>query len=115
MCNESSSDSLTTADLHMTPDNKFLYASLRDKNNKVDAILLYKIKPDGSLIYSERFPCENIPRSFCINQTGDYLYVAGQKAEKLGVYKINKETGYLTKVSQYETGKAPIWVETITR
>ena len=115
MCNESASDSLTTADLHMSPDNKFLYASLRDKNAKKDAILLYNIKDDGTLAYSERFPCENIPRSFCINKTGDFIYVAGQKANKMGVYKINKANGHLTKITQYETGKSPIWVETLNR
>lgn len=99
----------------MSPDNKFLYASLRDKNNKLDAILLYKINVDGKLNYLNRFPCENIPRTFCINASGNFMYVAGQKAEKLGVYKINKDTGYLTKLTQYETGKAPIWIETLAK
>lgn len=115
MAQEDKTAALTTADLHMTPDNKFLYASLRDKNKKQDAILLYKIKDDGQLTYIERFPCENIPRSFCVSETGDYVYVAGQRANMLGVYSINKETGHLTKVTQYETGKNPIWVETLKR
>ena len=115
MSDEDSSTALTTADLHMSTDEKFLYASLRDKNKQKDAILLYKIKTDGTLKYIERFPCENIPRSFCLNKTGDFLYVAGQRADMMGVYKINKENGHLTKVTQYQTGKGPIWVETLKK
>ena len=79
ICNKTDAADLTTADLHMSPDNKFLYASLRDKNNKLDAILLYKINVDGKLNYLNRFPCENIPRTFCINASGNFMYVAGQK------------------------------------
>ena len=113
MCNKEMTGSLTTADLHLSPDNKFLYVSLRDKNNERDAILLFRIRSNGQLQYANRFPCENIPRSFCLNKSGDYVYVAGQKANMLGVYKINKADGYLTKVTQYETGKGPVWVETL--
>ena len=115
MSNKETTGSLTTADLHMSPDNKYLYASLRDKNKKQDAILLYKIKTDGTLQYVNRFPCENIPRSFCLNKTGDFLYVAGQRADMMGVYKINKANGHLSKVTHYKTGKGPIWVETLER
>ena len=49
----------------------------------------------------------------CLNKTGDFAFVAGQRDHKLGIYKISKTTGDLLKVMQYKTGKNPIWVETV--
>ena len=70
---------------------------------------------NGKLTFIKHFPSEQIPRSFWINKTGDYVYVAGQGDNKLGVYKINKDNGHLIKVVQYETGLKPIWVESINK
>ena len=107
---------VTNADLHMSPDNRFLYVSCRDKGAKVDHIALYKINPsDGLLTFVKKFPCENIPRSFGLNKSGDFMYICGQAVAKMGVYKIDKATGFLSKVAQYETGKGPIWVETLVK
>jgi len=113
---DDSTGKVTNADLHMSPDNKFLYISCRDKGAKVDHIALYKINPsDGLLTFVKKFPCENIPRSFGLNKSGDFMYVCGQKVAKMGVYKIDKATGFLSKVTQYETGSGPIWVETLVK
>ena len=109
---DDTSGRITNADLHISPDQKFLYLSSRDKKNQHDQIITYKINPiNGSLKLVKKFPTEHFPRSFAINKTGDFIYVAGQKENKLGVYKIDKTTGHLTKVVQYETGNNPIWVE----
>jgi 6-phosphogluconolactonase len=107
---------ITNADLHMSPDNKFLYVSCRDKKNDSDHIALYEINPQsGKLTFVKKFPCEDIPRSFGLNKSGDFAYVLGQASAKMGVYKIDKATGHLSKVTQYETGKGPIWVETLIK
>ena len=100
----------TTADLHVSPDHKFLFASRRGTNH----ILLYKINSeDGTLSFIEKFPCENGPRAFCVSKSGDFIYVAGQNEAAIGAYKVNRETGHLTKVEQYKTGKKPLWIETL--
>jgi 6-phosphogluconolactonase len=107
---------ITNADLHISPDQKFLYVSSRDRQKEQDQIIAYKINPkDGTLTLVKKFSCENIPRSFCLNKSGDFVYVCGQKANKMGVYKVDKSTGHLSKVIQYETGKGPIWIETLKR
>jgi 6-phosphogluconolactonase len=113
---DDTSGRITNADLHISPDNKFLYISSRDGQKELDQIIAYKINSsDGSLTLVKKFACENIPRSFCLNKSGDFAYVCGQRANKMGVYKIDKITGHLKKVTQYETGKSPIWVETLKR
>jgi 6-phosphogluconolactonase len=108
------SERISTADLHISPDEKFLYVSSRDKQKELDQIIAYKINAtDGRLTLVNKFRSEHYPRSFCLNKTGDFAFVAGQKENKLGIYKINKTTGDLIKVMQYETGNNPIWVETL--
>ena len=110
---------ITTADLHLTPDNKFLYVSNRDTSHRSakpgrDSIVAFRVHPEtGRLKMIGHQPCERIPRSFDIDATGRFLYVAGQADDHLGVYRINPNTGELSKVTQYETGKRPIWVETV--
>ena len=109
-------EGITTADLHITPDNKFLYISSRDTNNKRDSLIGFNIDPkSGRLSTTKNFPCEHIPRSFTINQSGKYIYVAGQGDSKIGVYKIDPANGHLEKVIQYETSFSPIWVTTLIK
>ena len=91
---EDVSGRITNADLHISPDEKFLYISSRDNQKERDQILAYKINAtNGRLTLANRFPSEHFPRSFCLNKTGDFAYVLGQKENKLGIYKINKTTG----------------------
>jgi 6-phosphogluconolactonase len=107
---------ITNADLHLTPDSKFLYISCRDKQRELDQIIAYKVNPeDGTLSLVKGFSCEAVPRSFCLNKTGDFIYVCGMGVDKMGVYKIDKMTGQLSKITQYKTGKNAIWVETLIR
>ncbi|MGB0909130.1 MAG: lactonase family protein [Nitrospirales bacterium] len=108
--------SISTADLHITPNNQFLYISSRDDEHQRDSIIFFKIDPkDGHLSLINHFPSEHFPRSFCISKSGKFLYVAGQGDARLGVYKIHPDTGYLKKITQYQTGARPTWVTTLVR
>jgi len=108
---------ITTADLHLTPDNRYLYISRRnipvdnvDIENPTDAIIGFSVNPEtGKLIEIGRTPCERIPRSFVIDEKGKYLYVAGQGEDTLGVYSIGGD-GSLRRIIQYEVGKLPTWL-----
>jgi 6-phosphogluconolactonase len=96
------------ADLHFTPDGKWLYASERNSLNlavfRVDAMT-------GLLTSAGHFPTVNEPRSFNIDPFGRYLIVAGLLCKTLASYKIDSETGALTKLADYTTGEGPNWVE----
>ena len=112
---------ITTADLHLTPDHKFLYISSRNGARKKTSntptsneIIGFSVsKKSGKLKLIGRTKCELIPRSFAIDDTGKFMYVAGQGDARLGVYAIAKD-GSLSKVVQYETGLRPTWVECFT-
>ncbi|PTQ93230.1 6-phosphogluconolactonase [Mucilaginibacter yixingensis] len=83
------------ADIHVSPDGKFLYATNRGDANE---IVVFAINPDtGSLTFVERKPSMGkTPRNFVIDPTGNFLLVANQMSDDIYVYKRDKATGKLT-------------------
>jgi 6-phosphogluconolactonase len=83
------------ADIHVSPDGKFLYASNRGDANE---IIVFAINTDtGRLTFVERKPSMGkAPRNFAIDPSGNFLLVANQNTNDVFVYRINKLTGKLT-------------------
>lgn len=112
---------ITTADLHLTPDAKFLYVSNRDLTDRKatsgdSSLVRFRVDGEtGRLTLLGHTPCEHIPRSFAIDEAGQFLYVAGQMASRLGAYRIDPDSGDLERVQQIETGKGPNWVLCLTK
>lgn len=110
---------ISTADLHLTPDARFLYVSNRDGTNLKspdgkDSIVGFSVDPQtGRLKMIGHTPCERVPRSFTIDKLGKYLYVAGQGDGRLGAYRI-EASGKLSKIKQYRIENAPIWIEALS-
>jgi 6-phosphogluconolactonase len=98
------------ADLHFTPDGKFLYTSERN----TDKIALFKVEPrSGKLTYVTNFATERQPRGFNIDPSGGYLVASGEKSDHLSVYKINQATGKLSAPTRFPVGKGANWVEIV--
>lgn len=84
----------SAADIHITPDGKFLYASNRGTANSISC---FRIKKDGSLVFVNRTnTLGKGPRNFTIDPTGNYLLVGNQYTNNIVIFKINKDTGALT-------------------
>ncbi len=96
----------TCADLHITPDAKFLYAS----NRGHDSLAIFAINQNGQLTALGHQIVTGTPREFEIDQTGRYIYVAGQTVNMLSAYSINRQTGLLTPIERFATNGSPIWV-----
>jgi 6-phosphogluconolactonase len=98
------------ADLHLTPDGKFLYTSERNTNTlaiwKVDAAT-------GELSLVGHQATEKQPRGFQIDSTGTWLLAVGQASHQMTAYKIDAATGKLTQAAQLPVGKNPNWVEIV--
>lgn len=99
----------TCADIHITPDGKFLYAS----NRGHDSIAAYKLDEEGRMTFIDWFKTEPVPREFAIDLTGRYLYSLGLKSHKLAAYAIDSITGRLIPIGTYDTPEGPIWVEPV--
>lgn len=101
---------IAAADLHITPDGKFLYSSERTSSTLTG----FKINPaDGTLTLIESIVTEEMPRGFSIDSTGQYLLVVGQRSHRLSSYRIIPASGKLAKLKEYAMGKSPNWIEIV--
>jgi 6-phosphogluconolactonase len=95
------------ADLHVTPDGRFLYGSERRSNMLVG----FRIDPDkGSLTLAGRTATETTPRGFGIEPRGKFLLAVGLDSHNMTVYAI-RPNGALDVVKQHPMGKNPNWIE----
>lgn len=82
----------TAADIHLTPDAKYLYASVRG----VPHLIRFTVNDDGTLSGRTFTPCgASAVRNFCIETNGAYLLVADQNADEVRLFAIHPETGDL--------------------
>lgn len=82
------------ADIHISPDGKFLYGSLRGSINE---LVIYAINEKGMLNYVGRQSALGKgPRNFAIDPTGNFLLVGNGGSDEINVFKRNKATGLLT-------------------
>src|SRR6266851_4917395 len=99
------------ADIHLTPDGRFLYASERTTST----LAAFSVDPKtGLLTPIESTPTEKQPRSFNIDPAGRYLLAVGQLSNSMTSYAIDKATGKLTRLKEYPVGKNPNWVEIVS-
>jgi 6-phosphogluconolactonase len=98
------------ADLHVTPDGRFLYGSER----KTSTLAGYRIDPDkGTLSPIGHFPTERTPRGFAIDPRGHFLLSVGLDSNAMTVYRIDAQSGALTNLKQYPMGQQPNWIEIV--
>ncbi|HOH56008.1 MAG TPA: lactonase family protein [Paludibacteraceae bacterium] len=82
------------ADIHISPDGKFLYATNRGESNNITC---FRIQKNGSLEFVEQIPTQgNGPRNFVITKDGNYLLVGNQYSDKIVVFKRDRKSGKLT-------------------
>ena len=88
-----------SADIHVSPDGKFLYASNRGESN---TIAIFSIdKKSGMLkVVGHQSTLGKTPRNFNFDPGGNHLLVANQGSDEIVIFKIDKATGMLT-----DTGK----------
>ncbi|HXZ54314.1 MAG TPA: beta-propeller fold lactonase family protein [Burkholderiales bacterium] len=99
------------ADLHLTPDGKFLYASERTSST----LAAFSVESaSGKLTYLSSTPTEKQPRGFAIDPNGKFLVASGEKSETLSVYSIDAASGALKAAGKYPTGKGSNWVEIVS-
>ena len=85
---------VSAADIHPSPDGKFLYASNRGDANQ---IAIYAIGKDGKLsLVGHQSVLGKTPRNFVIDPTGNYLLAANQNTNDVVIFKRDMKTGLLT-------------------
>ncbi|HXU41254.1 MAG TPA: beta-propeller fold lactonase family protein [Burkholderiales bacterium] len=97
------------ADIHLSPDGRFLYTSERTSNSlcafKVDAA-------SGKLAWLGATQTEKQPRGFAIDPQGKFLVSSGEKSTTVSVHPINGD-GSLGAARQFPGGRGGNWVEIV--
>jgi 6-phosphogluconolactonase len=97
-----------SADLHLSPDGKFLYSS----NRGHQSIAVFRVNDSsGELSSIQHIPCGGEqPRNFGITPDGAYVLVANQKSGKIVVFHRDAATGELTPAGQQLELPSPVCI-----
>jgi 6-phosphogluconolactonase len=101
----------TCADIHVSPNGKFLYGS----NRGHDSIVSYRIDGrNGKLDFVEHTPTQGkTPRNFAIDPTGKFLLAANQNSDSIVVFQIDELSGKLTATGNSAQVPTPVCLKLI--
>jgi 6-phosphogluconolactonase len=98
------------ADLHISPDGKFLYGSERTSSTlttfSIDAVT-------GCLQIAGHTSTEKTPRSFALDSSGQFLISVGQDSHGVSLHVIDSATGIPGAGRSLPAGRNPNWVEIV--
>lgn len=104
---ESFTEETTCADIHVTADGRFLYAS----NRGHDSIAVYRVETGGTLALVQFVPSGGkTPRNFAISPDGQYLLSANQESSNIVTYRIDQATGELQKTGHSIGTNKPVCI-----
>jgi 6-phosphogluconolactonase (cycloisomerase 2 family) len=82
------------ADIHLSPDGKFLYASVR---NIEDGLAIFEVDQQTGMLKKVGYqPTGKHPRNFNITPNGKYVLVADMNDNKIEIFERDLQTGLLT-------------------
>ncbi|MFN8252829.1 MAG: lactonase family protein [Ferruginibacter sp.] len=104
---------ISGADIHVSPDGKFLYSSNRGDANTIAIFSINAV--DGQLTPVGQQPVLGIkPRNFNFSPGANFLLVANQDSDNIVIFKRDKKTGLLTETGKQISVPNPVcvkWVE----
>jgi 6-phosphogluconolactonase len=94
------------ADIHLSPDERFLYATNRGTANDITC---FSVAKDGRLSFVQQISTEGDgPRNFAITPDGQYVFVAHQFTDNIVIFKRNAKTGLLASTGKQLKVGAPV-------
>src|ERR1017187_2918342 len=91
----------TAAEVQISPDGNFLYASNRGE----DSLVVFSISADGKLTFIERVPCGGqTPRHFTLDPSGRWILCGNQDSATVTVFRRDGGTGRLSGPTQTQLG-----------
>lgn len=96
------------ADIHLSEDGRFVYAS----NRGHDSVAVYAVDRDsGTLsVVGWQSTRGRTPRNFALSPQGEYLLAANQGSNSIVVFRRNAETGMLEETGQTAAVSRPVCV-----
>lgn len=94
------------ADIHLSPDEKFLYATNRGTANDITC---FSVTINGKLEFRQQVSTGGDgPRNFAITPDGKYIFVAHQFTDNITIFSRDAKTGFLTKTNKEIKVGAPV-------
>jgi 6-phosphogluconolactonase len=102
-----------SADIHLSPDGRFLYCSNRGESNTI-AIFGVQAASGRLQLLGHQPTMGLMPRNFNFDPTGNFLLVANQQSDNIIIFRRNKSTGMLTYTGRQIAVPNPVcikWIE----
>lgn len=100
-----------SADIHLSPDGRFLYASCR---LKADGLAVFRVSAETGKIERTGYCLTGKhPRNFAITPNGRYILVACRDENAIEIYSVDKDTGMPVDTGKRIPAKAPVCVRWI--
>jgi 6-phosphogluconolactonase len=99
-----------SAEVDLSPDGKFLYASNRGEENN---IAIFSVNPANGKLQLKGYQSTlgKAPRHFIIDPSGNYLLAANQDSDNVVIFKRNKQTGMLTATGEQIKVSMPVCLQ----
>jgi 6-phosphogluconolactonase len=99
-----------SADIHISPNAKFLFTSNRGSANEIGSFIISK---EGTLKQSGKQAVNDHPRNFTIDPTGKFLLAASRDKNTIQVFAINPNFGLLEEVGEQVKVEMPVFLTMI--
>ena len=105
--------SIGSADIHVSPDGRFLYASNRGSSNSIG---VFSINPANGMLTAEGFTSTKgkTPRNFNLTPDGRFLLVANQESASIIIFKRDEKTGLLSDTGNRIDISKPVCIQWIS-
>ena len=98
-----------SADIHLSPDGRFLYTSHRLKD---DGISVFSVDPESGKVSRVGYQRTGThPRNFAITPDGQYLLCACRDSNMIEIYGIDQQTGMLSPTGKGIEVPAPVCIQ----
>jgi 6-phosphogluconolactonase (cycloisomerase 2 family) len=94
-----------SADIHLSPNGKWLLASNRISSNQV---VVFKVDAIGKLTRVFHQNVAKIPRNFTFDPSGKFVLVASQEEDRVQVFSFDDATGSMQDLHQDILVKSPV-------
>ncbi len=100
-----------SADIHLSPDGKFLYATNRGEANSIS---IFSVAANGMLqLKKVQSTGGKHPRNFTIDPTGRFLLIANAHSDNIVIFKRNVKTGLLMDTGENIQISNPVFLQMI--
>lgn len=105
------------SDVALSPDGRFVYVANRDLSEtsaapRRDSLVCFELNPATGLVVKRvgLFPTDRYPHCIAFERHGRYLYCTCMVSGSIVGYRIDRESGRLTRIATHPAGNRPRWM-----